>query len=179
VSPAALPPVILAPWLPLDQPHRAIAENAIGAVGVCEDPLGSNRGAQIDAWLRRAKVPESLIQSGKGYWCGAAAGAWWLDAGYDVPVAYASCDAWMAWAKRTGRWSKTPIPGAAVLYGTPSDANHIGVVVCTAPLLLAIEGNTSVGGQFSRNGVAVDLKEVNRQRLLGFVHPLPLSRQDA
>jgi hypothetical protein len=162
-----LPPVILAPWLPHDHPHRAIVENAIGSIGVCEAPVGSNRGPEIDEWNRRARVPVG------SYWCGASVASWWTDAGYEVPAYPAGCDEWWAWAKKTRRWSSRPIEGAAVLYGTPSDANHMGAVVRIAPLVLAVEGNTSIGGEFSRNGVAVDLKEVNRARLLGYIHPLP------
>jgi hypothetical protein len=60
-----------------------------------------------------------------------------------------------------------------VVYGIPGDASHIGVVVRTEPLLLSVEGNTSIDA-FSRNGVAVDLKQVNRPRVLGYVSPTPL-----
>jgi hypothetical protein len=60
--------------------------------------------------------------------------------------------------------------GAAVVYGKPGDASHIGVIVRVIPLLLAVEGNTTLDG-FSRNGVAVDLKLVNTDRVLGYVYP--------
>ena len=40
------------------------------------------------------------------------------------------------------------------------------------PLLLSVEGNTSLAG-FSRNGLAVDLKQVSTERVLGYVHPSP------
>ena len=60
--------------------------------------------------------------------------------------------------------------GAAVVYGKPGHASHIGVVVRLEPLLLSVEGNTSLDG-FSSNGVAVDLKLVSQRRVLGYVQP--------
>lgn len=69
--------------------------------------------------------------------------------------------------------ARDPSIGAAVVYGTVADANHIGVVVRVKPLLLSVKGNTSIGGECSRNGVAVDLKEVNRSRVVGYIVPLP------
>ena len=62
--------------------------------------------------------------------------------------------------------------GAAVVYGTTADANHIGVVVRVAPLLLSVEGNTSLAG-YSTDGLAVTLKAVATNRVVGYVRPLP------
>ncbi|MGH7323703.1 MAG: hypothetical protein ACREJ9_03545 [Candidatus Rokuibacteriota bacterium] len=61
-----------------------------------------------------------------------------------------------------------------MVYGTFTDASHIGVVVRTNPLLLSVEGNTALMG-YSREGVAVDLKLVASDRVLGYVHPAPIS----
>jgi hypothetical protein len=105
-------------------------------------------------------------------WCAAAVSAWWRESGAAIPPGEsASCDRWREWAQATGRWRSDPIIGAAVVYGTPGDASHIGVVVRTTPLLLSVEGNTSLMG-YSRNGLAVDLKQVSLERVLGYVHPL-------
>lgn len=76
----------------------------------------------------------------------------------------------MQWAKHTNRWSDQPVIGAAVLYGTPADASHIGVVVRTNPLVLSVEGNTALMG-YSREGVAVDLKLVALDRVVGYAYP--------
>lgn len=160
--------VELARWLPDATPalHRRIVERAIADIGILEMPPGSNRSGVIDEYNRLAGVPVG------SYWCASAVGAWWRDAGAPfLPPGYASCDRWMAWARSTGRWTGTPVPGAAVVYGQPGDASHIGVVIRTDPILLSIEGNTTLGGEYSRNGVAVDLKAVNLTRLLGFVLP--------
>ncbi len=164
-----IPPVILAPWLPLDHPFRLIVENALGAVGVCEMPPGSNRAPEIDEWNRRAKVPVG------SFYCASGTAAWWQDAGFDVPNYPAGCDEWRTWANETGRWSDKPVEGAVVVYGTSADANHQGVVVRLSPILMDVEANTSIGG-FSRNGVATALKVVDKDRVLGYVHPLPIGK---
>lgn len=175
----------LAPWLDpatVSPLQLRIVKRALLDVGLCEQPPGSNRSGRIDEYNRSAGVPESLIESGRGYWCASAVRAWWAEAGAGVPPrAAASVDTWIAWAKRTGRWSSLPIPGAAVVYGRPGDGDHIGVVVRVAPLLLSVEGNTSLAVRssagYSRNGVAVDLKAVATDRVLGYVHPEPVEGQ--
>jgi hypothetical protein len=155
--------------------QRAIVRAAMDVAAVVEEPLGSNRGPMIDAYLRNAHVPDAVILAGKGYWCAAAVGQWWEDAGLPTPSGRASCDRWMTWAKETRRWSTTPVLGAAVLYGVPGDARHIGLVVRLAPLVLSIEGNTTIESGFDRNGNAVALKIVDPRTdpILGYCLPLP------
>lgn len=160
-------------WLPATTPDlsRAIVTIAIASVGMLEEPPGSNRGKDIDAINDRAHVPRG------SYWCASWAGDVWREAGAEIPTGYASCDFWMAWAKKTGRWSPhVAAPGACVLYGVPGDAHHIGIVIRTTPMTLALEGNTTVeGSTFERNGTAVGLKIVNdRDPVLGYCHPRPL-----
>jgi CHAP domain len=161
--------IALARWLPTATPdlNRRIVVRALSDIGIVETPPGSNRSGVIDSYNLAAGVPVG------SYWCAAAVAAWYRESGAKVPPGSASCDSWMAWAKAAGQWKTTPTPGAAVVYGTstPLDATHIGVVVRVGPLLLSCEGNTSLGG-FSRNGVAVDLKLVNTDRLLGYVWPI-------
>lgn len=146
-------------------PVRLVIQRALADVGICEIPPGSNRSGVIDGYNDLAGVAHG------SYWCASALGAWYRDAGLRVPSGYASCDNWLRWGKVEGTWVTTPQLGAAVLYGVGEDAQHIGIVVRIDPLVLTVEGNTSIGGQFSRNGVAVDLKEVNRARLLGYIIP--------
>lgn len=165
-----LKPRSLAAWAPSSLPpvNLAIAKRALLDIGICEIPPGSNRSGRIDEYLMACGSPVGQP------WCAAAVAAWWRESGAATPSRLpASCDAWRDWAQATGRWSTEPIIGAAVVYGTASDANHIGVVVRTSPLLLSVEGNTALMG-FSRNGVLVDLKAVNLERLLGYVHPVPI-----
>lgn len=159
-------------WLPRTTPliQRVIVENALKCIGTLEEPLGSNRGPEIDKWNLRAGVPVG------SYWCASFVGAMWLDACAEAPVSYASCDAWLMWAKMTNRYTQhTPAPGCAVLYGKGNDATHIGIVIRTGSVILSVEGNTTVETGFERNGTAVALKIVNeRDPVLGFVHPIPL-----
>jgi hypothetical protein len=162
-------PRSLASWAPPDTGalHLAIVKRALTDVGICEIPPGSNRSGRIDEYVTAVGSPLG------SFWCAAAVTAWWREAGAETPPRLAgSCDAWMQWGVATGRWSERAAMGAAVVYGRPGDASHIGVVVRTAPLLLAVEGNTTLGG-FNRNGVAVALKEVDAGRVLGYVHPVP------
>ena len=158
----------LAEWLPAATPAlaAAIVRRALLDVGIVEIPPGSNRSPRIDEYCLAAKVPVG------SYWCAAAVAAWWRESGAEIPAYPAGCDEWMAWARQTHRWATTPAAGAAVLYGKPGDASHIGVVVRVTPMLLSCEGNTSFGG-YTRNGVGVALKEVDTARVLGYVLPMP------
>lgn len=156
----------LCPWAPASTPALclAIAKRALCDVGICEVPPGSNRSPRIDEYVSATGAPLG------SYWCAAALAAWFREAGAKVPSQAASCDSWMGWAKLTARWRTGPALGWAVLYGVPGDARHCGVVVRVEPLLLSVEGNTSLGG-FSRNGVAADLKLVATHAVLGYVEP--------
>lgn len=160
----------LASWLPADTPaiQLAIVKRALLDIGICEIPPGSNRSGRIDEYCRAAGAPVG------SYWCAAALYVWWREAGADVPplrLGPASCDTWMHWAMRERLWQLKPIPGAAVVYGTLKDAHHIGAIVRVAPLVFSVEGNTTVSTTFSRNGVAVDMKEPNPTQVVGYIHP--------
>jgi hypothetical protein len=144
---------------------RNIVERAFRDVGILEVPLGSNRGVRIDEYLRRAGVPESLITSGKGWWCAAWAGAMFADAGAKVPRDYASCDSWLPFVQ------PEPMIGAAILYGVRGNAHHIGIVVRLDTDVLTIEGNRAFAGTASNNGVAVELGPLARRDVLGYIHP--------
>lgn len=159
----------LAAWAPTSTPslHLAIAKRALTDVGICETPPGSNRSGRIDEYVAAVGSPMA------SYWCAAAVAAWYREAGAATPPSLGgSCDAWMRWANDLGRWVSAPAIGRAVVYGTPGDASHIGVVVRVQPLLLSVEGNTTLEG-FGRNGVAVDLKLVQTDRVLGYIDPTP------
>ena len=103
---------------------------------ICEEPPSSNRGARIDAYNTRAGAPLG------SYWCASFLACVWDDAGAETP-GYGlapSCDEWVRYAKREGLWvpkTERPKVGNAVLYGTPTDAHHIGCIVRTAPILRA------------------------------------------
>jgi hypothetical protein len=157
----------LAPWAPTATPPLAlaVAKRALLDIGICEIPPGSNRSGRIDEYVQAVGSPLA------SFWCAAAVAAWFREAGARTPPSSAaSCDVWMGWAKLAGLWQPAPAIGSAVVYGKPTDASHIGVIVRVDPLLLAVEGNTSLDGD-SRNGVAVDLKLAHPERVLGYVRP--------
>lgn len=158
-----------ASWLPADVPslERRIVVAALDCVGVCEEPLGSNTGPEIDEWNRAAGVPV------KSYWCASFAAAVWKASGAQLPPYPASCDSWMTWAKRHGYWRPAASVGCVVLYGVPGDAKHMGIVVRTVPQSLSVEGNAAVeSGRFERNGTTVALKKVtDEDPVLGYVVP--------
>lgn len=161
--------VVSAAWLgsSVDSLRQRIVRRALLDVGIVEMPPGSNRSPRIDTYVTAVGSPLG------SRWCAAAIAAWWRDAGATVPPRDAgSCDAWQAWAVETARWRAAPEPGCAVLFGVATTAVHIGVIVRVAPLVLSVEGNTSVGA-FDVNGVAVALKQVSAERVLGYVAPRP------
>lgn len=153
-----------------DNIGKRIVGFALKDLGVTENPLPpaspQNSGARVLEMLRNAGI------NGPAYWCAAAVTTWYKSAGAKYPPSgAASCDVWMRWAKRNGLYSTKPVPGAAVLYGTPSDAHHIGIVeTVVGNKITTIEGNTS-GGGFNRNGVGVFRKRPNPKKVLGYVLP--------
>lgn len=167
LDPSACPPLQI-----------AIVKRALDDILIAENPLGSNRSATIDHYLRRARVPESLISTGKGYWCGAALGAWWEDAGAEIPDDYANCDKWVAFGKATGQWIEPSqighypqIAGYAAVFGFGGDANHIGAIARGDRVHDFISGNTSSNGA-SSNGTMVAVHDLPTTGLMGFVRPV-------
>jgi hypothetical protein len=145
-------------------------------VGVCEDPIGSNRGPEIDAWAEEFGSPVG------SFWCALSVGKSRKEGGLWIPAHdVGSCDEWVLAAKAAGLMTGQPQPGAAVIYTSGKrisggrydgqlDAVHIGLVLRVSPALLSIEGNT-VLGPFDRNGFVQTLKEVDVSRVLGYVSP--------
>lgn len=162
-----------------DQLRLAILERSRLDVGILEVPAASNRGDRIDVYLRRAGVPESVIVAGRGYWCAAAVGAWFIDAGARVPKDYAACDSWIPFMQpcELRTLAKVGRPGDAVLYGKirpdgTLDAVHIGVLWRMEPTILSCEGNRGLSGTPTNNGIAVDVHAVTRQDVIGVVRPV-------
>lgn len=150
----------------------AIVSRAQRDIPILENPLYSNLSPEINALCDRFGVPRG------SYWCALWAAAVWQDAGAPIPPTEgdshpAKADSWRLWALKTGRFSTKPSVGAAVLYGTPEHADHIGVcVVSLFPLLLDFEGNTSFGA-FNRNGEIATVKLVDEARVIGYITPEP------
>jgi hypothetical protein len=145
-------------------------------IGVCEDPVGSNRGPEIDAWAEEFGSPLG------SFWCALSVGKACKVGGLWIPSHdVGSCNEWIFQATRAGLIKNDPEPGAAVVYTNGKknaggrydgqlDAVHIGLVLCVQPVLLSIEGNTILGA-YDRNGFVQALKEVDRSRVLSYVAP--------
>lgn len=147
--------------------------------GVYEDPPGSNRSLDIDAWAKEFGAPLG------SYWCALMVGHCrkmhnlWIPPRREL---VASCDEWYLAAEKAGLLTQTPTPGAAVLYTNGQtitdggryngrkDAVHIGTVLRVTPAELSWEGNTTIG-KYDRNGVTLALKAVDKARVLGYVLP--------
>jgi hypothetical protein len=145
-------------------------------IGVSEDPVGSNRSPEIDAWATEFGSPLG------SYWCALFVGKARKQAGLWIPSrAVGSCDEWYLQAEQLGLLSKTPYHGAAVLYTNGKsitegryhgrlDAVHIGLVLRIRPVAQSIEGNTTLG-KYDRNGYTLTHKEIEAKRVLGYVAP--------
>jgi hypothetical protein len=152
----------------------AYAKEAV-LIPVIEKPPKSNRGPWIDLYLKSIGYQVGL------YWCAAATSWWYKKAGALIPTNVggsgpAACVRWRNWAKSQGTWSKTPVLGAAVIYvdetGLP---HHIGIVANPRPdkngRILTIEGNTSGGTGFNRNGGGTYLKNPRLAEIDGYIIP--------
>ena len=100
-------------------------------------------------------------------WCASAVTTWWKESGL-LPSTWkgsASVVAWTEWAKKNKRWSKTPMPGAAIIYdfvgGRSAGGDHIGLCV-------AVEGGkvASIDGNY---GDKVSAYQPNLASVLGYV----------
>lgn len=155
-----------------------ICQRALRDVGILEVPNGSNRGGRIDKMTRRSGLTPGQ------WWCAIEVGAVYLDCGLRVPANYPGTDYWLPYV-REGRHKAKPQPGDAVVYGLRKkgpvvdwgDAHHIGIVVRVPEpelgqnVMLTIEGNRSLAGTASNNGIACDLGPMVRNDVLGYVDP--------
>lgn len=165
----------------VDAVIREFLDYTASKAGVFEDPPGSNRGPDIDAWADEFGEPRGLP------WCARAVAHCRKKFGLWIPSRdRGSCDRWYLEAEREGLLVQSPVPGAAVLYGNGTtlasgpyrgrkDAVHIGTVLRTHPALLSWEGNTSIGSKYEREGVVLTLKAVEERRVLGYVLPRKLT----
>lgn len=159
--------------------NRKIVEVMQQRFPILEDPQGSNHSPEIDRMVKRwGAAPGSP-------WCALLTTDVWFDAGADVPPKLpgltstgkerhpAVAEWWRVWGIEQGLFSAIPVIGAAALYGTggKEPAVHIGVcVTVVAPRLMNFEGNTTAAA-FEREGTATAHKDVNAERLIGYVLP--------
>lgn len=149
---------------------------ALGHIGTIEDPLGSNRGPELDEWCKEAGSPLGSYWCAIALWKSRKAGGLWVP---DRDVA--SCDEWVYQALRANKVISQAVPGAAVIYTNGEkltdgryagqlDADHCGLVERVTPKRLSIEGNTTLG-KYDRNGIVMTLKEVNSERVYFYIAP--------
>jgi hypothetical protein len=156
--------------------EKAALDFALSNIGVCEDPPGSNRGPEIDAWTTEFGSPLG------SFWCAIAVGKARKVGGLWIPDHdVASCDEWVYQAFRKSLVVTEPTPACAVVYTNGKklttgryagqlDAVHIGLVLRAKPVLQSIEGNTTLG-KYDPNGYTQALKEVDRSRVLCYIAP--------
>ncbi len=106
--------------------RRAIVARAQSALGISEEPPGSNRGPRIDEWLQRCHVSTGQ------HWCAAFA-SWCLET-----VAIAGALALGARFLET----VSPYPGDVMFFPTGGGKGHCGIVLgVSAHEVMTIEGN--------------------------------------
>lgn len=137
-------------------PVQEFISIARGFVGVKEEPLGSNRGFNIDIWNTSCGVPVG------SFWCASficgVHSIWKMRTGLDWQLGKsASCDVLLAKAKSLGILHKTPYVGDigfVLAAEDSSDAIHVFLVSGHKEgVFTSIEGNSNLDG--SRNGTAV------------------------
>lgn len=101
-----------------------------------------------------ATVPQLAWANGQP-WCDVFVAAMFKAAGVlDLIPVSASCDASRTAWRNLGRWSEYPALGAQVIFGTPSNAEHTGIVEWfDAYTVRTIEGNTNGNGSAEGDGV--------------------------
>lgn len=88
-----------------------------------------------------------------------------------IPIS-ASCDVSRAEWKKRGRWSEYPCLGGQIIYGTPSDAQHTGVVVAfDATTVTTVEGNTNTSGSSEGDGVYLKVHQRRDPWIQGYGYP--------
>lgn len=167
---------------------QKVLEIAAARIGVMEDPPGSNRGPEVDAYLRGV----GLDPTKDSYpWCAAFVHACFADAAQALGVANPCIrtagvlDHW----RRAGEAGIQRItaakahmnealvkPGQVFVIdtGDPGGAGHMGLVeAVVGGKLVTIEGNTNDGG--SREGIGVFRRTGRRVRdvNVGFVEYVP------
>jgi len=152
---------------------RAALAEARAQIGVMENPLGSNRGPEVDEYVRAV----GLNPTGKFAWCVAFTHFCYLKAAASLGVpnphikTAGVIDHWnKAKAKaKVGRITHAAAianpalvtPGSLFIIDTGGGHGHTGMVVEVADgRLVTIEGNTNPGG--SANGIGVFLRDARK-----------------
>lgn len=124
--------------------RRLVILRALGMVGTREEPMGSNRGKDIDFWLHRCGVPipaDPKTPAPKNAWCAAAA-SWALSVEGAIAVFLARVKDFVLKFPRVSFEELRPGDCGYLLH--PDDTGHIWIVGGReGNLTLNIEGNTN------------------------------------
>lgn len=164
--------------------RELVVQIARSQVGVMESPLGSNRGPQVDQYIRAA----GLDPNGASYpWCVAFLQWVFVEASRirgeasPLPVTAGVYALWNLSLKSNAQVtqiirpvdvsSQSVMEGMIFLFDTGGGKGHAGLVLeVNAERLVTVEGNTNTAG--SRNGVGVFIRQsrmIKMSKLLGYV----------
>jgi peptidoglycan hydrolase-like protein with peptidoglycan-binding domain len=148
-------------------------------IGVCEIPVGSNRGPQVDAYHRAAGLDPN---SGDHPWCVSFV-QWVFRQAFDNSPLYPTAGVHALWKQRKigstaivepdRANARTVRPGMVFALDTGGGKGHAGIVEDVdgaRGTLLTLEGNTNNGG--SREGYGVfrrRSRKIAMPRLLGYI----------
>jgi hypothetical protein len=138
----------------------------------------SMTGPRVDAYLK-------VIHCDPGKpWALAAVATWFKESGAEIPSgkgnaedAVSAAKGWVAWAKKTKRFSATPTIGAAIVYGVKTanieSPNHLGCVVqvIDGGRVLSVEAKT-VTTTDGTTTIELQQVEVNNTSTMGFITAL-------
>jgi len=143
-------------------------EVAISQLGVQEQPIGSNRGPQVDLYIRSV----GLDPAGKHPWC--MAFVYWCHSqaaekiGVQNPMLKTG-GVLLQWQKRKDRYrGLTPQPGDVFIMDYGNGVGHTGIVEkADNDFVYTIEGNTNDEG--SREGFEVCRRKRPRAKIAGYL----------
>lgn len=134
-----------------------VIELANASIGFKEIPAGSNRGPEVDEYVRSV----GLDPAGQYPWC--AAYIYWLfqkaSAELGVPnLCPRTGSAQGLWSLSRPEWrGHEPQEGSVFVMAFPNGTGHVGLVTSVPPgarVLITVEGNTNAsGGSVSEVGV--------------------------
>jgi peptidoglycan hydrolase-like protein with peptidoglycan-binding domain len=163
--------------------RAAVLTIARGQIGVLENPLGSNRGPQVDTYHRAAGLDPA---AGNYAWCVSFL-QWVFAQAFQSSPLFRTAGVHVLWAKRmvgstavvtANKASRHTVkPGMVFVLDTGGGKGHVGLVEAvngSKGTLVTIEGNTNNGG--SREGVGVfqrHSRKINMSGLLGYIDYCP------
>lgn len=150
----------------MNERAEKLIEVAVSQIGVCEEPKGSNKGQQVEAYLKSVGLP------GGNPWCMAFV-VWCckkigLSAG--VPTSGSVMQSWKS-CKLAYRVNKsTPKPGDIAIFDYGGGKGHTGIVESVeGSVIKTIEGNTNNDGSREGYMVCKHSRSLHSSQLVGFI----------